>query len=71
MLHRFSIVFLASCLLFTLVPSCKTAPGSSTDYGNRVGNLAPDFILNDLGGSTVTLSSFIGRPVVVHFWETT
>lgn len=35
-----------------------------------VGHLAPDFTLTSLDGETVTLSSTIGRPVVLNYWAT-
>lgn len=36
--------------------------------GNEVGNLAPDFQLQDLKGNTVILSSLKGSPVILNFW---
>ncbi len=33
-----------------------------------VGKLAPEFRLETLNGSTLTLSSLRGRPVIVNFW---
>ena len=39
--------------------------------GLDIGNLAPDFILQSLGGNNVQLSSFRGKKaVVVNFWAT-
>ncbi len=35
-----------------------------------VGRLAPDFILTDLEGNTVTLSDFRGKVVFINFWAT-
>lgn len=35
-----------------------------------VGHLAPDFTLTSLDGETVTLSDYIGRPVVLNYWAT-
>jgi len=32
------------------------------------GKPAPDFALKDLGGKTVRLSSFKGKPVLLCFW---
>jgi len=34
----------------------------------KVGEVAPDFELETVDGSTVRLSDFRGRPVVVNFW---
>lgn len=38
--------------------------------GNQVGNIAPDFQLQDIEGNTITLSSLRGSPVVLNFWAT-
>jgi len=35
-----------------------------------VGAVAPDFILTNLAGESVSLSQFRGQPVVVNFWAT-
>lgn len=35
---------------------------------HRVGDIAPDFSLSDKNGKTVTLSSFRGSYVLLHFW---
>lgn len=35
-----------------------------------VGESAPDFVLKDLSGKDVQLSSFKGKPVVLNFWAT-
>lgn len=35
-----------------------------------VGQRAPDFVLSDLNGETVSLSSLRGRPVLLFFWTT-
>ncbi len=42
----------------------------TTTQGIKVGNLAPDFQLNDLDGNTVYLSDLRGRPVMLNFWAT-
>lgn len=34
----------------------------------NLGYLAPDFTLTDLGGQSVSLSSFRGKPVLLNFW---
>lgn len=36
-----------------------------------LGEEAPDFVLDDLGGKPVRLSDFRGRPVLVNFWYST
>ncbi len=70
MINKFGLIFFAFIGLFVFVSGCQ-ATGSSTEYGNRVGNIAQDFTLKDLSGNSVSLSGFIGRPVIVHFWSTT
>ncbi len=35
-----------------------------------VNRAAPDFVLNDLSGTPVRLSSLKGRPIVINFWAT-
>jgi hypothetical protein len=70
MLKKIILLILSTFLLLTFVPGCSTQTGS-LKYGNRVGNLAGDFTLKDLGGDTLSLSSLTGRPVVLNFWETT
>lgn len=34
----------------------------------EVGSLTPNFTLNDFSGKQVTLSQFLGKPVVINFW---
>lgn len=70
MFRKGIVVALALTLWLTLVPGCA-GTGSSTEYGNRVGNLAYDFTLKDMHGNTVTLSSLVGQPVMLNFWDTT
>ena len=38
--------------------------------GTQVGNLAPDFQLQNLDGQTVSLSELRGKPVLINFWAT-
>lgn len=39
--------------------------------GTNVGDMAPDFTLEDLSGNKVTLSKLRGKNVMVNFWATT
>ncbi len=48
----------------------STFETSSTPAGNKEGNRAPDFTLQDLDGNDVPLSSFRGSIVMVNFWAT-
>jgi len=47
-----------------------TAPAGGTQVGNQVGNLAPDFQLQNLDGQTVSLGNLRGKPVLINFWAT-
>ena len=38
--------------------------------GTQVGNLAPDFQLQNLDGQTVSLGNLRGKPVLINFWAT-
>ena len=38
--------------------------------GTQVGNLAPDFQLQNLDGQTVPLSNLRNKPVLINFWAT-
>lgn len=72
---RWEILMLASlaaAILWTVasrVPSAVGAPLSSSP-SPREGFLAPDFTLDTLDGSKVTLSELRGKIVVVNFWAT-
>jgi peroxiredoxin len=66
------LVSLALGFLWTVasrVPSAVGAPLSSGP-SPREGFLAPDFTLDTLDGSQVTLSKLRGQIVVVNFWAT-
>lgn len=59
---------LASASHAELIPSTPgDVPQSQTSL---VGRPAPDFVLEDLGGKTVPLSSFKGKPLLINFWAT-
>jgi peroxiredoxin/uncharacterized membrane protein YphA (DoxX/SURF4 family) len=45
------------------------APAPRPLAGPKIGEPAPDFSLPDLGGKTVRLSDFRGKPTVVLFWR--
>ncbi|MEW6240790.1 MAG: TlpA disulfide reductase family protein [Chloroflexota bacterium] len=66
------LVSLAAGILWTVVsrtPSAVGAPLSSSP-SPREGFLSPDFTLDALDGSRITLSELRGRVVVVNFWAT-
>jgi len=52
-----------------LVPK-KLAPPSTPILGTRVGNLAPNFQLDNLEGQTISLNDLRDKPVIVNFWAT-
>ncbi|MBI3289262.1 MAG: TlpA family protein disulfide reductase [Elusimicrobia bacterium] len=47
--------------------SCLALSACAGSSGSRV---APDFVLRDASGKTVSLASFRGKPVLVNFWAT-
>ena len=61
-------LLLATMVLALLTAGCT--PSSSPTQGAKVGNLAPDFQLNNLDGELVSLSDFRGKPVLINFWAT-
>lgn len=52
------------------VESESGTDGSSETTGLAVGDMAPDFELETLGGETVRLSDYRGQRVFVNFWAT-
>jgi thiol-disulfide isomerase/thioredoxin len=59
---------LASAAHAELVP---VAPGDvPQSQTSLVGKPAPDFVLEDLSGRAVALSSFKGKPLLINFWAT-
>ncbi len=59
---------LASASQAELIP---VAPGDlPQSQTSLVGKPAPDFVLEDLSGRTVALSSFKGKPLLINFWAT-
>ena len=51
------------------ITGCSSNSAPSTQ-GTGVGNLAPDFQLDNLKGESVSLSDFRGEPVMLNFWAT-
>ncbi len=49
-----------------LLTGCAASPNGRL----KVGEAAPDFVLQDLEGNEVRLSDFAGRPVLLNFWNT-
>lgn len=59
---------LLALLILSLLPLWSCAGETKPEIA--VGEPAPDFSRPSLEGSTVTLSSFEGQPVVLNFWAT-
>ena len=70
MLYKLATVIMAITMLLTALAGCSSSTGNSTEYGNRVGNLAYEFSLTDLNGDSLLLSSLLGQPVMLNFWDT-
>jgi len=51
-----------------LIPA--TAGDVPQGQTSLIGKPAPDFVLEDLSGKTVALSSFKGKPLLINFWAT-
>ena len=51
-------------------PVVASAPESRPGRAPEVGEVAPNFVLNDLQGNEVALADFRGQPVIVNFWAT-
>jgi len=61
-------IILASGLLI-ISYSVGCSPGGSIPAPS-VGSQAPDFNLPGLGGQSISLSDFRGKPVLINFWAT-
>ena len=59
---------LASAAHANLIPA--TAGDVPQSQTSLIGKPAPDFVLEDLSGKTVALSSFKGKPLLINFWAT-
>jgi thiol-disulfide isomerase/thioredoxin len=59
---------LASASHAELIPA--TAGDVPQSQTSLIGKPAPDFVLEDLGGKAVALSSFRGKPLLINFWAT-
>jgi len=66
-------MLLSALLIAGCSPRSTPTPPPSTStpaQGTKVGNLAPDFQLNNLDGESVSLSDLRGKPVLINFWAT-
>ena len=62
-----SVLILAMVLVGSLIAMGCSAGRNPTGVP-EIGNLAPDFQLDNLDGQSVSLSDFRGKPVLVNFW---
>ena len=61
--------FIFYILLVFLTISCSSSSNFGVPSGEpKILGEAPNFILNDLHGGTVSLKQFRGHPVLIHFW---
>jgi peroxiredoxin len=68
----FVILICSALILVSAWPLGKSAPGADAQgkIGLDIGNLAPDFVLLDVMGKEVRLSSFRKKSVILNFWST-
>ncbi len=64
------VIFLVAVMLFSAVSDNYAQNHLPWPIDKFIGENAPDFILKDMSGKDVTLSSFKGKPVVLNFWAT-
>jgi peroxiredoxin len=62
------VIIMAVLVSFLFVAGCSG--DNAKDNVPTPGGPAPDFQLQDLDGQTVSLSSLLGKPVMVNFWAT-
>jgi len=74
-----TLVILMALFIITLpFTSCTQSSTTDTPITTTkvttpvsIGDMAPDFTLEDLEGNLFTLSDFLGSPVIINFWLTT
>lgn len=60
-------LFLIVVFLF-IAGGCNSSTKVVGGIGTEIGNLAPDFQLQDMEGQNVTLSNLRGNPIIINFW---
>ncbi len=74
MLRRLAVIILVITTVLPVLIGCQSQVSTSGTNppveGTKVGNLAPDFTLQNLEGQTITLSELRGNPVMLNFWAT-
>ncbi len=66
--RRIALVPILAAILVGSMIVLGCSIGQSPARGPEIGNLAPDFQLDNLDGQPVALSDFRGKPVLVNFW---
>ena len=64
-MNKFKIIIIVVSLIAGILLSACDSNSSPNQI--RVGNSAPDFTLNNAGGSPVSLSEYKGQPVLLFF----
>ena len=62
--------FVGSLLILAIAVVACSGAGAGTPEGINVGNRAPDFTLEALDGSKVSLEDHRGKVVLINFWAT-
>ncbi len=69
-MRKIHIVFLAIALCLVSLSCGKPESREAVESAAETGSLAPDFVLKDLSGRNVSLSSYRGKTVLLEFWAT-
>jgi len=63
-------ILIVSLFLGILLSGCSSDTETEEPATAAVGQIAPDFKLQNLEGKTVSLRSLKGKPVLINFWAT-
>jgi len=75
-MKRIALLLAVLTLLMIMVPACPSAwnqtstTTSTGTEGSHVGNLAPNFQLQDINYGAVSLRDYRGSPIMLNFWAT-
>ena len=77
MRKRYFVSLYLLLLVVTLLAGCGNQPapghrdqGTAPPEGVEVGDRAPDFTLTGVDGARVSLTSLLGKPIMINFWTT-
>ena len=63
------IIRLVLIVVFLFIAGgCNSSTKVIGGIGTEIGNLAPDFHLQNMEGQNVTLSNLRGNPIIINFW---